>query len=45
VQPLPGGRRNAQRAAPTENAESAIGEVNVDDLVDNRFKLDERGFF
>ena len=39
------GMRNVQRLLKTQNPR--IGEVNVDDLVDNRFirKLDESGFF
>ena len=36
------GMRNVQRLLKTQNPR--IGEVNVDDLVDNRFKLDERVF-
>ena len=37
--------RNVQRLLKTQNPH--IGEVNVDDLVDNRYirKLDESGFF
>ena len=39
------GMRNVQRLLKTQNPR--IAEVNVDDLVDNRFirKLDETGFF
>ena len=39
------GMRNVQRLLKTQNPR--IGDVNVDDLVDNRFirKLDESGFF
>jgi ABC-type nitrate/sulfonate/bicarbonate transport system substrate-binding protein len=39
------GMRNVQRLLKTQNPR--VGEVNVDDLVDNRFirKLDESGFF
>jgi hypothetical protein len=39
------GMRNAQRLLKTQNPR--IGEVNVDDLVDNRYirKIDESGFF
>jgi hypothetical protein len=39
------GMRNVQRLLKTQNPR--IAEVNVDDLVDNRFirKLDESGFF
>ena len=37
--------RNVQRLLKTQNPR--IGEVNVEDLVDNRYirKIDERGFF
>jgi hypothetical protein len=39
------GMRNVQRLLKTQNPR--IADVNVDDLVDNRFirKLDESGFF
>jgi hypothetical protein len=39
------GMRNVQRLLKTQNPR--ISEVNVDDLVDNRYihKLDESGFF
>jgi len=39
------GMRNVQRLLKTQNPR--IGDVNVDDLVDNRYirKLDESGFF
>ena len=39
------GMRNVQRLLKTQNPR--IGEVNVEDLVDNRYirKLDESGFF
>ena len=39
------GMRNVQRLLKTQNPR--IGEVNIEDLVDNRYsrKLDERGFF
>ena len=39
------GMRNVQRLLKTQNPR--IAEVNVDDLVDNRFirRLDETGFF
>lgn len=39
------GMRNVQRLLKTQNPR--VGEVNIDDLVDNRFirKLDESGFF
>ena len=39
------GMRNVQRLLKAENP--CIAEVNVDDLVDNRYvrKLDESGFF
>ena len=39
------GIRNVQRLLKTQNPR--IGEVNVEDIVDNRFirKLDESGFF
>jgi hypothetical protein len=39
------GMRNVQRLLKTQNPR--IGDVNVEDLVDNRYirKLDESGFF
>ena len=39
------GHFNVQRMLKTQNPR--VGEVNIDDLVDNRFirKLDESGFF
>ena len=39
------GMRNVQRLLKTQNPR--IGEVNVEDLIDNRYirKLDESGFF
>jgi hypothetical protein len=39
------GMRNVQRLLKTQNPR--IGEINVEDIVDNRFirKLDESGFF
>ena len=43
--PAVAGMRNVQRLLKTQNPR--IGEVNVEDLVDNRYirKLDESGFF
>jgi hypothetical protein len=43
--PAIAGMRNVQRLLKTQNPR--IADVNVDDLVDNRFirKLDESGFF